>query len=92
MMIYISIFSRKREREWGKEKKKENILRKRPREGLLTADLLPADEGIDRDGDGAVDVLRGAVFRQAHLAKGFADAHDGFEVADLRGGEERIIC
>ena len=68
-----------------REKKGNNILCKRPRERLLTADLLPADERVDRDGDGAVDVLRGAVFGQAHLAKGLADAHDGFEVADLAG-------
>lgn len=45
---------------------------------LLAADLLPADEGVHRDCDGAVDVLRGAVFGQAHFAEGFADAHDGF--------------
>ena len=74
-----------KEKEEEREEKRKNILRKRPRERLLTADLLPADERVDRDGDGAVDVLRGAVFGQAHLAKGLADAHDGFEVADLGG-------
>ena len=81
-----------REEEEGRwrRKKKQYILCKRPRERLLTADLLPADERVDRHGDGAVDVLRGAVLGQAHLAKGFADAHDGFEVADL--GSLRIFC
>ena len=79
-------FTRTRGRRRRKEKKRKYILGKRPRERLLAADLLPADEGVDRDGDGAVDVLRRAVFRQAHLAKGLADAHDGFEVADLGGG------
>ena len=69
----------------GGRENKNDVLGKRPRERLLAADLLPAHERVDRDGDGAVDVLRGAVFRQAHLAKGLADAHDGFEVADLGG-------
>ena len=77
---------RTRGRRRRKEKKRKYILGKRPRERLLAADLLPADEGVDRDGDGAVDVLRRAVFRQAHLAKGLADAHDGFEGADLGDG------
>jgi len=62
----------------------EDILGKRPRQRLLAADLLRAHKTIDRDRDRAVHVLRGAVFGQAHFAKGLADAHDGFEVADLR--------
>lgn len=64
----------------GKEGRKEerSILSKRPRQRLLTADLLPADERINRDRDGAVDVLRSAVFGQTHFAESFADAHDGF--------------
>ena len=61
------------------------LLGKGPGQSLFTADFLGADETIDGDGDGAVDVLGGAVFREAHFAKGFADAHDGFEVADLDG-------
>lgn len=59
-------------------RKERNILSKRPRQRLLTADLLPADERIDRDCDCAVDVLRSAVFGQTHFAESFADAHDGF--------------
>ena len=60
-----------------------SILSKGPRQRLLTADLLPADERIDRHGDSAVDVLRSAVFGQTHLAEGFADAHDGFQMTHL---------
>lgn len=65
-------------------REKKNILGKRPRQRLLTADLLPADKRIHRHGDGAVDVLRSAVLGQAHLAESFADAHDGFQMTDLR--------
>lgn len=60
-----------------------NILCKSPREGLLAADFLRPDKAVDRDGDGPVHVLRGTVLGEPHLAKGFADSHDGFEVADL---------
>ena len=63
---------------------REGILCKRARERPLARHLLRADKGIDGDGDGAVNVLRGAVLAQAHARKGFADADDGFQVADLR--------
>lgn len=36
----------------------QRILGEGPRERLLGADLLATDEALDRDGDGAVDVLR----------------------------------
>lgn len=61
----------------------ERVLGKGSGEGLLAADLLAADETLDGDGDGAVDVLGGAVFGEAHAAEGFADADDGFEMTDL---------
>ena len=35
-----------------------NVLGKSPRKGFFTADFLAADERVDSDGDGAVDVLR----------------------------------
>lgn len=60
-----------------------DILRKRPRESLLAADLLAADETVDCDCDGAVDVPSVAVFTQTHLRECLRDTHDGFEVADL---------
>lgn len=44
---------------------------------------MGADETLDCDGDGAIDVLGRAIFGKAHFAEGFADAHYGFEVADL---------
>jgi hypothetical protein len=61
----------------------EDLLGECPGERLLAADLLAADEGLDGYGDGAVDVLGGAVLGQTHLAEGFGDTHDGFQVADL---------
>ena len=64
-------------------KKGGNVLCESPTQSLLTADFLCAHERIDRHGDGAVYVLRSAVFRETHLAEGLADADDGFEVADL---------
>lgn len=83
--------SRKAAGRQEKKKKKKtskrggggNILCKSPREGLLAADFLRPDKAVDRDGDGPVHVLRGTVLGEPHLAKGFADPHDGFEVADL---------
>ena len=62
----------------------EDILSKRPRQSLLTADLLRADKGIHRHRDSAVNILRSAVLRQTHLAESFADTHDGFQMTDLR--------
>lgn len=62
---------------------REGVLGKGSGEGLFAADLLAADETLDGDGDGAVDVLGGAVFGEAHSAEGFADADDGFEMTDL---------
>lgn len=61
----------------------ESVLGESSGEGLFAADLLAADETLDGDGDGAVNVLGGAVFREAHAAEGFADADDGFEMTDL---------
>jgi hypothetical protein len=60
-----------------------DILRKRPRESLLAADLLAADETVDCDCDGAVDVSCVAVLAQTHLRECLGDTHDGFEVANL---------
>lgn len=63
----------------------EGVLGKGAGEGFLAADLLAADEALDGDGDGAVDVLRGAVLGETHAAEGLADADDGFEMTDLEG-------
>lgn len=63
---------------------RKRVLSKRPRQRLLTADLLPADKRIHGHCDSAVDVLRSAVLRQTHLAESFADTHDGFQMTDLR--------
>lgn len=38
-----------------------NVLGKSPGKSLFAADFLAADEGVDGDSDGAVDVLCGAV-------------------------------
>ena len=62
----------------------EDILSKRPRQRLLTADLLRAHKRIHRHCDGAVDILRRAILRQTHLAESFADTHDGFQMTDLK--------
>lgn len=45
---------------------RKRILGESSRQGLLAADLLTSHEGVDRDGDGAVDVLGGDVVREAH--------------------------
>ncbi len=60
-----------------------HILGKSPGERLLATDFLRPDKTVDRHGNGAVDVLRSAIFREPHLAEGLADAHYSFEVADL---------
>ena len=62
---------------------RQGVLGKRPLQGLLTADLLAADERIHRNRDGAIDVSVAAVFGQAHFGKGLACAQDRFEMADL---------
>lgn len=56
----------------------ESILSKSSRQRLLAADLLPTNERVHRHCNGAVDVLRSAVFRKTHLAECLADTHDGF--------------
>lgn len=63
---------------------RERILGEGPRKSLLAANLLAANETVNCDGDGAVDVTAAAVFGQAHLRKRLADAEDGLEVTDLR--------
>lgn len=60
-----------------------DILGECSRKSFLAADFLAANEGLNGDGDGAVDILRGAVVRQTHLAECFGDTHDGFQVTDL---------
>ena len=62
---------------------RQRVLGKRAGQSLLAADLLAADEALDRDGDGAVNVLGAAVVGEAHAAKSFANADDGLEVANL---------
>ena len=62
----------------------ERVLRKCPCERLLAADFLAANEGVNGDSDGAIDVLRRDVFGQPHFAEGFCDAHNSFEMTDLR--------
>jgi len=54
------------------------ILGKGPRKCLLAADFLAANKRVDCDGNSPVDILGRAVLRQAHLAEGLADSHDGF--------------
>lgn len=61
----------------------KRVLGESPRESLFTGDLLGADKRVDGDCNCAVDVLRCAVLGETHLAKGFGDTHDGFEVTDL---------
>jgi hypothetical protein len=61
----------------------ERVLGERLGQRLLRADLLGADERVDSDGDGAVDVDGGAVVGKAHFAECFRDTHDGFEMTDL---------
>ena len=70
-MSYLSFFleAKMTNREKKRKGGRNYILGKRPREGLLAAHFLRADKTVDRHGDGAVDILRGAVFREAHLAE-----------------------
>lgn len=49
----------------------ECILCKRPRKRFLGANLLRADERVNSNCNGAVDVLCRAVLRQTHFAEGF---------------------
>ncbi len=66
--------------------KDKDLLGKGPSQSLLAAHFLRSDEAINRDSDGTIYILRGAVIRKAHLAERFADAHDGFEMTDLSYG------
>ena len=75
----------------GRKGRKNNVLGKSPSKRLPTADFLGADKGIHRDGDGAIDVLRGAVLAETHFAEGFGDADYGFEVADLEWVEGWLV-
>lgn len=64
-------------------KREGNILGKCARQRLLAANLLAANEGLDGDGDGTVNILGGTVLRQAHLAESLGDTHNGFQMTDL---------
>ena len=64
---------------------RRNILSKCSRQRFLTAHFLPTNEAVHRDCNSTVNILRGAVFRKTHLAEGFADTHDGFEMTNLEG-------
>lgn len=55
----------------------KRVLGKSTRERLLASNLLTANEAIDSDGNGAIDVRRAAELAEAHLGKGLADAEDG---------------
>jgi hypothetical protein len=48
----------------------ERVLGERARQSLLTRDFLTANEAVDGDSDGAVDVGCVTVFREAHLGEG----------------------
>ena len=61
----------------------KRILGKRARERPLARHLLGADERVDRDGDGAIDVDATAVLGQPHPGKGLAQTDDGFKMPDL---------
>lgn len=62
---------------------KMDILGKSTRKSLLAADFLATDKRVNRHRNGAVDVLRRAVFGQPHLAESFRNTHNGFKVTDL---------
>ena len=47
----------------------ESILGESARQRLLARNLLAADEAVDGDGDGAVDVVCAAVLGQSHLGE-----------------------
>ena len=61
----------------------QRIFGKGARESFLAADLLAADERVDRHGNGAIDVLGRDVVGKTHAAESFADTHDGFKMTDL---------
>ena len=65
-------------------RKSEDILRESSSQRPLAADFLAADETVHRHRNGTIDILRSAVFRKPHFAEGFADTHDGFEMANLK--------
>lgn len=62
---------------------RQRVLRKRPSERLLRADLLAPHEAVNRHLNRPLRVLRRAVLRQPHAAEGLADTDHGLEVADL---------
>lgn len=51
---------------------------------LFTRDLLTANEAVNSNSYGTINVVSIAVFTKSHLGKGFADAEDGFEMTDLQ--------
>lgn len=61
-----------------------NVLGECTSQCLLAANLLAANEGVHCHGNGTVNVLRRAVFGQAHFAEGLSDTHNRLKVADLR--------
>lgn len=60
------------------------VFGKCPRQGLLAADLLAADEAFNCNTDGPVNVLSRHIVCEAHPAECLADADDGFQVTNLK--------
>lgn len=82
---YTLPLSRGRQKERkGRKENGEYILSKSPSQRPLTANLLTTHKAVHRDRDRTVNILRRAVFRKPHFGKGFADAHNCFEMADLK--------
>lgn len=68
------------------------VLRECASQGLLAANLLAANEALDGDGDGTVDVVGRDVVCQSHAAEALADADDGFQVTNLDITVSRRTC
>jgi hypothetical protein len=67
----------------------KSIFRKGSRKSPLAADFLAANEGLNSDSDGAIDIYARAVFRKTHFAESFGDTDYGFEMTDLKLLEKR---
>lgn len=61
----------------------KNILGKCTRKCLLAADLLAADERVNRHRNGTVNILRRAEVGQTHPAERLRNTHNGFKMTDL---------